>query len=77
MTVEVVETFRYSKIYSEIIKFEVKLIRRVLMNYNEWSGNSYIESNLNMHLLSNIYKFKHEVSRCLLPPRPQWKTEPL
>jgi hypothetical protein len=29
MTVEVVETFRYSKIYSEIIKFEVKLIRRV------------------------------------------------
>lgn len=73
MTVEVVETFRYSKIYSEIIKFEVKLIRRVLMNYNEWSGNSYIESNLNMHLLSNIYKFKHEVSRCLLPARSRWK----
>jgi hypothetical protein len=29
MTVEVVDTFRYSKIYAEIIKFEVKLIRRV------------------------------------------------
>jgi len=27
--VKTVKTFRYSKIYAEIIKFEVKLIRRV------------------------------------------------